>query len=67
MDCVECGKCEVGDAYLMARERNMEVVTITNFEHLASTLADMKAAGVESYVGMCCGEFFLKREHDTAS
>ncbi len=63
MDCVECGKCEVGDAYLMARERNMEVVTITNFEHLASTLADMKAAGVESYVGMCCGEFFLKRHH----
>ncbi len=63
MDCVECGKCEVGDAYLMARERNMEVVTITNFEHLANTLADMKAAGVESYVGMCCGEFFLKRHH----
>ncbi len=63
MDCVECGKCEVGDAYLMARERNMEVVTITNFEHLASTLSDMKAAGVESYVGMCCGEFFLKRHH----
>jgi lipoate---protein ligase len=63
MDCVECGKCEVGDAYLMARERNMEVVTITNFEHLANTLDDMKAAGVESYVGMCCGEFFLKRHH----
>lgn len=63
MDCVECGKCEVGDAYLMARERNMEVVTITNFEHLASTLADMKTQGVESYVGMCCGEFFLKRHH----
>lgn len=63
MDCVECGKCEVGDAYLMARERNMEVVTITNFEHLADTLTDMKAQGVESYVGMCCGEFFLKRHH----
>jgi lipoate-protein ligase A len=63
MDCVECGKCEVGDAYLMARERNMEVVTITNFEHLADTLDDMKAQGVESYVGMCCGEFFLKRHH----
>ncbi len=63
VDCVECGKCEVGDAYLMARERNMEVVTITNFEHLANTLAEMKAAGVESYVGMCCGEFFLKRHH----
>lgn len=63
VDCVECGQCEVGDAYLMARERNMEVVTITNFEHLADTLTEMKASGVESYVGMCCGEFFLKRHH----
>ncbi len=63
IDCVECGECEVGDAYAMARERNMEVVTITNFEHLADTLTRMKAANVESYVGMCCGEFFLKRHH----
>lgn len=63
IDCVECGKCEVGDAYRMARERNMEVVTITNFEHLSDTLAAMKGAGVASYVGMCCGEFFLKRHH----
>jgi lipoate-protein ligase A len=63
IDCVECGQCEVGDAYIMARERNMEVVTITNFEHLSDTLGKMKQAGVESYVGMCCGEFFLKRHH----
>ena len=63
IDCVECGECEVGDAYSMARERNMEVITITNFEHLADTLSKMKSAGVESYVGMCCGEFFLKRHH----
>lgn len=63
IDCVECGECEVGDAYAMARSRNLEVVTITNFEHLADTLTRMKAADVESYVGMCCGEFFLKRHH----
>lgn len=63
IDCVECGECEVGDAYEMARQRNMEVVTITNFEHLSDTLGKMKDAGVESYVGMCCGEFFLKRHH----
>ena len=63
IDCVECGKCEVGDAYMLARDRNMEVVTITNFEHLADTLKAMKGAGVSSYVGMCCGEFFLKRHH----
>jgi lipoate---protein ligase len=63
IDCVECGECEVGDAYTLARARNMEVITITNFEHLSETLARMKSAGVESYVGMCCGEFFLKRHH----
>lgn len=63
IDCVECGMCEVGDAYTLARERNMEVITITNFEHLSDTLAKMKDAGVESYVGMCCGDFFLKRHH----
>jgi lipoate-protein ligase A len=63
IDCVECGMCEVGDAYIMARERNMEVITIINFEHLSETLGKMKSAGVQSYVGMCCGEFFLKRHH----
>jgi lipoate-protein ligase A len=63
IDCVECGLCEVGDAYTLARERNMEVITITNFEHLAETLGKMKDAGVQSYVGMCCGDFFLKRHH----
>lgn len=63
IDCVECGLCEVGDAYTLARERNMEVITITNFEHLAETLGKMKEAGVQSYVGMCCGDFFLKRHH----
>jgi len=60
-DCVECGRCDVGEAYRMGRERNMEVLTIVNYEHLVETLAEMKRQGVESYVGMCCGEFFLKR------
>lgn len=63
IDCVECGKCEVSDAYTMARERNMDVITITNFEHLSDTLKKMRDSGVKSYVGMCCGEFFLKRHH----
>jgi len=59
--CAECGLCDVGEAYRMGRARNMEVLTIVDYEHLVATLAEMKAAGVESYVGMCCGEFFLKR------
>ena len=60
-DCIDCGHCEVGDAYRLARERGLDVTTITNFEHLSETLAEMRARGVTSYVGMCCSDFFLKR------
>ena len=60
-DCIDCGHCEVGDAYRLARERGLDVTTITNFEHLSETLSEMKARGVTSYVGMCCSDFFLKR------
>lgn len=59
--CTECGLCEVGTAYALARERNLQVTTITNYEHLVATLAAMKARRVEAYVGMCCSNFFIKR------
>ncbi|WP_296758611.1 DUF116 domain-containing protein [Thioalkalivibrio sp.] len=61
--CSECGKCEVGDAYAMARERGLRVVSITNFEHLQETLEGMRADEVPAYVGMCCESFYLKRHH----
>ena len=59
--CTECGLCEVGTAYAIARDRNMQVTTITDYEHLVATLADLKARRVEAYVGMCCSNFFIKR------
>jgi len=62
-ECPECGQCEVGEAYRLARERGMRVVTITHFEHLQTTLGELRAAGVRSCVGMCCRHFFIKREH----
>jgi len=61
--CSECGKCEVGDAYAMARERGMRVVSITNFEHLQETLSGMRSDEVPAYVGMCCQSFYLKRHY----
>jgi lipoate---protein ligase len=61
--CPECGMCEVGDAYRMARERGMRVVTITRYEHLRAVLAEMREAGEAGYVGMCCSNFYLKRAH----
>jgi lipoate-protein ligase A len=62
-DCVECGLCEVGDAYRLARERAMRAITITNYEHLVTTLEELKRDAVPAYVGMCCGNFFVKRHH----
>jgi len=59
--CTECGLCEVGEAYRMARERGMRVVSITNYEHLVATLDRMRADGERAYVGMCCSNFFIKR------
>jgi lipoate---protein ligase len=61
--CSECGMCEVGDAYAMARERGMRVVSITNFEHLQETLEGMRADEVPAFVGMCCESFYLKRHY----
>lgn len=59
--CPECGLCEVGEAYRLARERGMQVTTVTHYEHLVATLADMKARDVLAYIGMCCSSFFIKR------
>ncbi|MFN2349756.1 MAG: DUF116 domain-containing protein [Thioalkalivibrio sp.] len=61
--CPECGACEVGEAYRLARERGLEVVTITQYEHLCDVLEQMQARGVPAYVGMCCRHFYLKRIH----
>lgn len=59
--CPECGLCEVGDAYRIARERGLRAITITNYEHLVETLAALKRDGVAAYLGMCCSQFYLKR------
>lgn len=61
--CPDCGMCEVGEAYRLARERGMRVVTITNFEHLQQTLGELRAQDTQAYVGMCCRHFYLKREY----
>ena len=65
--CTECGKCEVSDAYRLARERGMKVVTIVNYEHLETTLAAMKADRVQAFVGMCCRHFLIKRHRAFAA
>lgn len=61
--CPECGKCSVGDAYHMARQRGLPITTIQNFEHLEIVLEKFKKTGVRAYAGMCCSNFFIKRYH----
>jgi len=60
--CDECGRCAVGDAYRMGRERGMKVITVINYEQLGDTLDRMKQEQVPGYVGMCCEAFFIKRQ-----
>ncbi|GAB4508301.1 MAG: hypothetical protein Tsb0026_06710 [Sulfuricaulis sp.] len=61
--CPDCGLCEVGEAYRLAHERGMRVITITNFEHLEKTLGELRAQDTRAYIGMCCRHFYLKREY----
>ncbi len=59
--CTECGLCEVGEAYRLARERGLRVISINNYEHLCRALDELKRNGVEAYLGMCCSQFYVKR------
>ncbi len=61
--CTQCGACAVGEVYALAEVRGLEVITITHYEHLCQTLTRLKQEGIEAYLGMCCGHFYLKRAH----
>ncbi len=53
----------MGEAYALARKRRLAVTTITNFEHLRVVLADLKTRGARAFLGICCTDFFLKRDY----
>jgi lipoate-protein ligase A len=61
--CPECGRCAVGEAYGLARARNLTVITITRYEHLQAVLSDLKNQGARAFLGVCCTDFFLKRDY----
>jgi lipoate-protein ligase A len=63
-DCTQCGECSVSDAYDLADEKDLEVITILNFEDLEETLKDLKARGVSGFIGSCCEEFYVKHQDD---
>ncbi len=61
--CPECGQCAVREAYGLARARDLTVVTITRYEHLRAVLSDLKSRGARAFLGVCCTDFFLKRDY----
>jgi len=62
--CDECGQCEIGEVYGLAKENGMNPVTIISFEDLISTLKNMKSQGETAYLGSCCGQFYVKHRED---
>ncbi|WP_035192131.1 lipoyl protein ligase domain-containing protein [Acidithiobacillus ferrivorans] len=61
--CSQCGKCDVGQVYKIAREQGLQVTTINNFEHLEITLKALNERGTKAYLGMCCNNFYINREY----
>ncbi len=63
-DCSSCGECTVGDAYEAGNAAGLEVRSIVSFEHLITTLQELRRAGAPSFVGSCCEAFYLKHRRD---
>ncbi len=59
--CDQCGKCTVGDAYMMAKKAGMRVISINNYENLVNVLGKERQRGTKSFIGTCCSAFFTKR------
>lgn len=62
--CEECGRCDIGDCFGLARSLNVEPITIQSFEHLMETLR-CKCAGSDGiFVGSCCEAFYAKHQRE---
>lgn len=59
-DCIQCGECNIGEAYRMAMERELGVTTILDFEDLMATLKDCNLP----YIGCCCEPFYVKHRKE---
>lgn len=62
--CDECGECSVGEAYGLGAEAGLVVRSITSFEHLMETLAELRREGAPAYLGSCCEAFYIKHRRD---
>ena len=58
--CSECGACEIGYFFQLARQFNLEPLTIQSFEHLIDTLQTKSSGASGLYIGSCCEAFYSK-------
>jgi lipoate---protein ligase len=62
--CEECGRCDIGDCFGLARSLNVEPITIQSFEHLMETLRQKCAGNDGIFVGSCCEAFYAKHQRE---
>ncbi len=60
--CDECGRCEIGECFEIARSFNMDAITVQSFEHLMEVLRTTCARKDGMYVGSCCEPFYAKHQ-----
>ena len=62
--CDECGNCEIGEGFALARSFDMDPITVQSFEHLMEVLSDKCAGEDGMYVGSCCEAFYSKHQRE---
>jgi lipoate-protein ligase A len=62
--CDECGACQIGECFAIARSFNMDPITVQSFEHLIDVLRDRCAHQEGIYVGSCCEAFYSKHQRE---
>jgi len=62
--CEACGDCTIGDAWTLARQKEIKPVCVVSFEDLMGELKRMKEAGISAFIGCCCQPFFIKHLDD---
>jgi lipoate-protein ligase A len=62
--CDECGACEIGDCYALARSFGLDPITVQSFEHLMDVLRERCANQDGLYVGSCCEAFYSKHQSE---
>jgi len=60
--CDECGECEIGECFDLARSLGMEPITVQSFEHLIEVLRSRCADKSGMYLGSCCEAFYSKHQ-----